>query len=94
MRTLILAHRAYRTLIASYIRQYNPIGDVLEAGSEQKAIALLREHSFVDIVIVDSQSFPELEIQHEHGRLIEIHEKPTNPKLLSKFKENLKKIYA
>lgn len=96
MRTLIIANRAFRTLIASYIRSYNPVGDVIEAGSEQKAIALLREHSFIDVVIIDFLSFPELGIHFEdsHHKLIAIHEKPINPKKLSKFKDNLKKIYA
>ena len=94
MKTLIVAHRAFRTLIASYIRKSNPIGDVIEAGTEHKAIALLREDSFVDVIIVDCLSFPDLEIQHEHGHLVEIYEKPVTPKLLSKFKDTLKKIYA
>ena len=94
MKTLVIAHRAFRTLVASYVRKYNPVGDVIEAGTKEKAMSLLREHSFVDVIIIDSKSFPELGIQHEHGRLIEIHDKPITPKLLIKFKDNLRKVYA
>ncbi|MEK8021680.1 MAG: hypothetical protein VSS75_032805 [Candidatus Parabeggiatoa sp.] len=95
MKTLIIDNnRAFRTLVASFVRRYDPIGEILESSSIEQTMSLLRDNSFVDVIILDSISFPEIGIQHEHGKLVEVKEKPNTSQKLSHFKEKLKRIYA
>lgn len=54
MNTLIIDdNRATRTLLKSYIRQYDPTGHIYEAGTPQDALAKSRNIEFIDIITLD-----------------------------------------
>ena len=54
MNTLIIDdNKAARTLLKSYIRQYDPTGHIHEAATTQSALAKLRQIDYIDIVTLD-----------------------------------------
>ncbi len=54
MNTLIIEdNRATRTLLKSYLRQFDPTGHIHEASTAQDAFSKLRTIEFIDIITFD-----------------------------------------
>lgn len=93
MKTLIIANRAFGTLVASYVRQFHPTGDIFEASSSEKANYFLITET-IDIKIVDigvcSKDFDE----KAEGKVIRVDLKRDISSNFRKFLDKLKKVYA